>query len=90
MKILKGSWIDTGIKRLGAKMDTKWEDNSEISVRVEKDGVAVLSGNKAGLLTLSRLPRWTYNKAISKICDSYRVDKEMKGVVRGMRKGCAD
>lgn len=37
-------------------------------------------------MRVSRLPRWTYNKAVSKICDSYRVDKEMKGVVRGMRK----
>ena len=36
-------------------MDIKWEDNSEISVRVEKDGAVVLSGNKAGLLTLSQL-----------------------------------
>lgn len=36
-------------------MDIKWEDDSEISVRVEKDGVVVLSGNKAGLLTLSRM-----------------------------------
>ena len=36
-------------------MDIKWEENSEISVRVEKDGVVVLSGNKAGLLTLSRM-----------------------------------
>ena len=36
-------------------MDIKWEDNSEISVRVEEDGAVVLSGNKAGLLTLSRM-----------------------------------
>ena len=34
-------------------MDIKWEENSEISVRVEKDGAVVLSGNRAGLLTLS-------------------------------------
>ena len=37
-------------------------------------------------MRVSRLPKWTYNKAISKICDSYRVDKEMKEVVRGMRR----
>ena len=36
-------------------MDIKWEDDSEISVRVEEDGAVVLSGNKAGLLTLSQL-----------------------------------
>ena len=36
-------------------MDIKWEENSEISVRVEEDGAVVLSGNKAGLLTLSGL-----------------------------------
>ncbi len=34
----------------------------------------------------SRLPKWTYNKTISKICDSYRVDKEMKKIVKEMRK----
>lgn len=34
-------------------MEIKWEDESEISVRIEKDGAVVLSGNKAGLLTLS-------------------------------------
>ena len=36
-------------------MEIKWEDDSEISVRVEEDGAVVLSGNKAGLLTLSQL-----------------------------------
>lgn len=36
-------------------MEIKWEDDSEISVRVEEDGAVVLSGNKAGFLTLSRL-----------------------------------
>ena len=36
-------------------MDIKWEDDSEISVRVEENGAVVLSGNKAGLLTLSRM-----------------------------------
>ena len=36
-------------------MDIKWEDDSEIGVRVEEDGAVVLSGNKAGLLTLSRM-----------------------------------
>ena len=29
-------------------------------------------------MKVSRLPRWTYNKTISKICDSYRVDEETK------------
>ena len=36
-------------------MDIKWEDNSEISVRVEEDGEVVPSGNKEGLLTLSQV-----------------------------------
>lgn len=36
-------------------MDIKWEDNSEISVRVKEGGAVVLSGNTAGLLTLSRM-----------------------------------
>ena len=34
----------------------------------------------------SKLPKWTYNKTISKICDSYRVDEEMKEMLRKMRK----
>ena len=39
-----------------------------------------------GYLRVSGLPSWTFNKAISKICDSYRVSDEMKEVVRGMRR----
>ena len=39
-----------------------------------------------GYLKVSQLPKWTFNKAISKICDSYRVDEEMKEIVRGLRK----
>ena len=34
----------------------------------------------------SSLPAWTYNKAISKVCDSYRVSKEMKNELKKMRK----
>lgn len=34
----------------------------------------------------SRLPKWTFNKTISKICDSYRVDNEVKEILRRMRK----
>ncbi len=34
----------------------------------------------------SKLPTWTFNKSISKICDSYRVDKETKKLLKRMRK----
>ncbi len=34
----------------------------------------------------SKLPKWTYNKTISKICDSYRVDEETKGLLKRMRR----
>lgn len=34
----------------------------------------------------SNLPKWTFNKTISKICDSYRVDPEVKDMLRKMRK----
>ena len=34
----------------------------------------------------SGLPKWTYNKTISKICDSYRVDAETKEMLRKMRR----
>ena len=37
-------------------------------------------------LKVSKLPKWTYNKTISKICDSYRVDVEVKEMLRGMRR----
>lgn len=37
-------------------------------------------------LKVTRLPKWTYNKAISKICDSHRVAPEVKDVLRKMRK----
>ncbi len=39
-----------------------------------------------GYLRVSRLPKWTFNKTISKICDSYRVSEEMKDLLRRMRK----
>lgn len=39
-----------------------------------------------GYLIESRLPKWTFNKTISKICDSYRVDDETKKMLRKMRK----
>ena len=39
-----------------------------------------------GYLKVSRLPKWTYNKTISKICDSYRVEEGMKEMLRGMRR----
>ena len=33
-------------------------------------------------LSTTKLDRWTYNKTISKICDSYRVDKTVKQELR--------
>lgn len=37
-------------------------------------------------LKVSSMPKWTFNKTISKICDSYRVEDEMKDTLRQMRK----
>ena len=37
-------------------------------------------------LLKSKMPTWTFNKSISKICDSYRVDIETKNLLRNMRK----
>ena len=34
----------------------------------------------------SHLPKWTFNKTISKVCDSYRVDNETKKMLKRMRK----
>ncbi|MBR6505925.1 DNA alkylation repair protein [Candidatus Saccharibacteria bacterium] len=39
-----------------------------------------------GYLRASRLPVWTFNKTISKICDSYRVEAGVKDILRKMRK----
>ena len=39
-----------------------------------------------GYMLASSLPNWTFNKTISKICDSYRVDDETKKMLRKMRK----
>lgn len=37
-------------------------------------------------LKFTKLPKWTFNKTISKICDSYRVLEEDKALLRKMRK----
>ena len=37
-------------------------------------------------LKTSKLPKWTFNKTISKICDSYRVDPEVKAELKRLRK----
>lgn len=37
-------------------------------------------------LKLSHLPAWTFNKTISKICDSHRVEKDAKAMLKSLRK----
>ncbi|MBQ9180644.1 DNA alkylation repair protein [Candidatus Saccharibacteria bacterium] len=39
-----------------------------------------------GFLRVTKLPKWTYNKAISKICDSRRVDEDAKAILKTLRK----
>ena len=39
-----------------------------------------------GYLVASGLPKWTFNKTISKVCDSYRVEPEEKEILKRMRK----
>ena len=34
----------------------------------------------------SRLDDWTYNKALQKITESFRVDREIKARIRSMRR----
>ncbi|MBQ3306525.1 DNA alkylation repair protein [Candidatus Saccharibacteria bacterium] len=36
------------------------------------------------------LPDWTFNKTISKICDSYRVDKDAKARLRALRRATSN
>ena len=37
-------------------------------------------------LKVSKLESWTFNKAISKICDSYRVDPDTKTLIKSLRR----
>ena len=37
-------------------------------------------------MKVSKLLKWTFNKTISKICDSYRVDEETKEMLKKMRR----
>lgn len=37
-------------------------------------------------LTRSKLDKWTYNKAIQKICESFRVDKDTKNVLKSLKR----
>lgn len=37
-------------------------------------------------MKVSKLPKWTFNKTISKICDSHRVDEETKKKLKKMRR----
>ena len=37
-------------------------------------------------LSKSKMPAWTFNKTISKICDSYRVDAKTKNLLKKIRK----
>ena len=39
-----------------------------------------------GYLVRSKLDKWTFNKTISKICDSYRVDKDAKARLKALRR----
>ena len=34
----------------------------------------------------TKLDNWTYNKALQKICESFRVPKEMKENIKKMKK----
>ena len=43
-------------------------------------------GETLAYLKVSKLPKWTYNKTISKICDSFRVEPEVKDTLKTMRK----
>ncbi|MBR3256078.1 DNA alkylation repair protein [Candidatus Saccharibacteria bacterium] len=37
-------------------------------------------------IKVSKLPKWTFNKTISKICDSYRVGEDAKALLKKMRR----
>ena len=39
-----------------------------------------------GYLKVSKLPKWTFNKTISKICDSFRVEEDIKKYLKTLRR----
>lgn len=39
-----------------------------------------------GYLKVSKLPKWTFNKTISKICDSYRVETDVKTYLKTLKR----
>lgn len=39
-----------------------------------------------GYLKVSNLPKWTFNKTISKICDSFRVEEDIKKYLKTLRR----
>lgn len=51
-----------------------------------RERLAFYADETLGYLRVSRLPVWTFNKTISKICDSYRVEAGVKDILRKMRK----
>lgn len=66
-----------GCEKYYIKMAIAWLI-AECFIKYPEEGLAYLR--------VSRLPKWTYNKTISKICDSYRVEPEMKEILRKMRR----
>lgn len=89
--ILKCSYIEPDYLRFVFATADKLSDNEEYYVKM---GLAWLVSEcfikypsaTTDYLSRSKMPDWTFNKTISKICDSYRLDLETKNLLRKMRK----
>lgn len=75
-KVLK---ILSGIKHEGyyVKMAIAWA----LQVAFVKFPIQTME-----LLKNNKIDKWTYNKALQKITESYRVDEKTKGIIRNMKK----
>lgn len=89
--LLKCYYVDFDYLNLVFELVEKLADRKEYYVRMAIAWLVAECFIKfptatIGFLISSKLPKWTYNKTISKICDSYRVDNEAKRLLREMRK----
>ncbi len=89
--ILKTSYIDPEHLDLILNYTEKLRSRDEYYVKMAiawllSDCFIKFPSATTGYLVSSKLPKWTFNKTISKICDSYRVDDKTKTLLKKLRK----
>lgn len=89
--ILKSSYVEDGYLSMIFDWTEKLRGRNEYYVKMAiawllSECFIKFPAATTGYLVESKLPKWTFNKTISKICDSYRVDIETKSFLKKMRK----